>query len=241
MQKLKTFGLAGVLLVCLSGGGVAAADKPEYAGFLGDYSQLQAHPDSAMLYNYVYEKPGTDFTQYTKFLIESVTVFPSKKADFKGINANDLTLLQKYFHDAFAKALTENNGYQVVEEPGPGVVRIRAAFTDLVPVNAAMNTATTIVPQMRLMSGLIGAATGSNLFVGQIGMEMEFLDAQSNERLAAVVTKQAGKKYIPMTGRKFDPTSTWGQVEQEMDYLAKKLRARVDHLHGKAATAEKSN
>ncbi len=241
MQKLTSLRLAGALIACLNCGSALAADKPEYSGFLADYSQLQSRADSNMLYNYIYEKPGTDFAQYSKFLIESVTVFPSKEANFKGINANDLTLLQKYFHDAVAKALTENNGYQVVEEPGPGTVRIRAAFTDLVPVNAAMNTATTIVPQMRIVSGIIGAATSSNLFVGQIGMELEFLDAQSNERIAAAVTKQAGKKYIPLTDRKFDPTSTWGQVEQEMDYLAKKLRTRVDQLHGKAPAAEKAN
>jgi hypothetical protein len=240
MSKFRMLGVIGVLLACLGSGSVMAADKPEYSGFLVDYSQLQSRPDSKMLYNYVYEKPGTDFSQYNKFLIEAVTVFPSKKADFKGINANDLTLLQKYFHDAVAKALTENDGYEIVEEPGPGVVRIRAAFTDLVPVNSVMNTATTIVPQMRLLSGIIGTATSSNLFVGQIGMEVEFLDAQSNERIAAAVTKQAGKKYVPMTGRKFDPTSTWGQVEQEMDYLAQKLRARLDTLQGKTASAEEN-
>ena len=102
------------------------------------------------------------------------------------------------------------------------------------------STLTTIVLQMRLMSGIIGTATSANLFVGQIGMEVEFLDAQNNERLAAAVTKQAGKKYIPMTGRKFDPTSTWGQVEQEMDYLAQKLRVRLDVLHGKTASAGES-
>jgi hypothetical protein len=191
-----------------------------------------------MLYNYVYEKPGADFSQYNKFLIEAVTVFPSKKADCKGINANDLTLLQQYFHNAVTKALTENNGYQVVEESGPGVVRIRAAFTDLASVNPALNTATTIIPQMRLTSGIIGAATGSNLFVGQVGIEAEFLDAQSNERIAAQAGKQAGKKYIPFTGRKFEPTSTWGQVQQEMDYWAQKLRRRVDQLHGKTVAAE---
>ena len=84
------------------------------------------------------------------------------------------------------KALTENNGYEVVEEPGPGVARIRVAIKDLVPVRPAMNTLTTWVPQMRLVSGVVGAATGSNFFVGQIGMEAEFIDAESNERLAAV-------------------------------------------------------
>jgi len=170
-----------------------------------------------------------------------VTVFPSKDADFKGINANDLALLQKYFHDALVKALTENNGYQVVEEPGPGVLRIRSAFTDLVPVNPVMNTTSTILPQARLLSGVISKATGSNLFVGQVGIEAEFLDGQSNERLAAVASKQAGEKYVPFADRKFAPTSTWGQVEQGMDYWAKKLRTRVDQLHGKATAAGESD
>lgn len=239
MKTVRTMVAAtAVAVLTLSGGVVGAGEKPHYSGFLGDYSKLEARPDSSMLYNYGYEKPNTDFAAYNKFLIEAVTVFPSKQADFKGINANDLALLSKYFQEAVTKALTADNAYQVVEEPGPGVILIRAAFTDLVPVNSVMNTATTIVPQMRLMSGVIGAATGSNLFVGQIGIETEFLDAQSNERVAANVMKAAGKKYVPLTGRKFDPTSTWGQVEQEMDTWAQKLRKRVDVLHGKQPPAE---
>jgi hypothetical protein len=241
MWRVKTLGFIGALITCLGSGNVSAADKPEYSGFLADTSQLQPRPDSAMIYHYVYEKPGVDFATYNKFLIDAVTVFPSKDADFKGINANDLALLQKYFQDALVKALTENNGYQVVQEPGPGVIRIRTAFTDLVPVNSVMNTATTVIPQARLLSGVISTATGSNLYVGQVGIEVEFLDAQSNERLAAVASKQAGKKYVPFTDRKFDPTSTWGQVEQAMDYWAQKLRTRVDQLHGKAAAAGENN
>lgn len=117
------------------------------------------------------------------------------------------------------------------------MIRIRAAFTDLVPVSPVMNTATTVIPQARLLSGVISAATGSNLYVGQVGVEAEFLDAQTNERVAAVASKQAGKKYVPFTDKKFDPTSTWGQVEQAMDYWAKKLRKRVDALHGKTSAA----
>jgi uncharacterized protein DUF3313 len=241
MWRIKTFGLAGALVTCLSSGTVMAAAQPEYSGFLGDSSQLQSRPDSQLIYNYAYEKPNTDFSKYDKFLIDAVTVFPSKDADFKGVNANDLALLQKYFHDALVKALTENNGYQVVEEPGPGVMRIRTAFTDLVPVNPVMNTTSTILPQARILSGVISKTTGSNLFVGQVGVEAEFLDAQSNERLAAVASRQAGKKYVPFTDKKFDPTSTWGQVEQAMDYWAKKLRTRVDQLHGKTGTPAENN
>ncbi len=228
--------IAGVLFSCVIGvNHVVAAEEPQYSGFLEDYSGLVEKPDKNLIYNYVYQKPDTDFTGYTKFLIDSITMFPHPEADFKGINANDMALLQKHFHDAMVKALTENNGYEVVEEPGPGVARIRVAITDLVPVRPAMNTLTTWVPQMRLMSGVVGAATGSNFFVGQIGMEAEFIDAESNERLAAMVSRQAGKKYIPLTGRTARTASKWGQVEQAMDYWAQKLRKRVDEIQGKTS------
>lgn len=88
MKRSYTYSLLGALLLsALSVSLAMAADEPEYSGFLGDYSQLQPRPDSQLIYNYVYEKPNTDFASYNKFLIEAVTVFPSKDADFKGINA----------------------------------------------------------------------------------------------------------------------------------------------------------
>ena len=239
MKRWNMSRLLAALVLCTFSASLAlAADKPKFSGFLGDYSKLKPRSDSQMVYNYVYEDPNKVYsTKYDKFLIDAITVFPSKDADFKGINANDLALLEKYFHDAVTKALTENNGYQVVEEPGPGVVRIRAAFTELVPVRPVMNTVTTILPQARILSGAVNLATNSNFYVGQLGLEVEFLDSQTNERLAAVASKQAGQKYVPFAGQKFEPTSTWGQVEQAMDYWAQKLRKRVDALHGKTTPA----
>jgi Protein of unknown function (DUF3313) len=235
MQGFRTYVITGALVACLFGARqVKAEEKPEFSGFLGDYANLQPRTDTGMIYNYAYVKPNTDFAAYNKFLIDAITIFPNSAAKFKGINANDAALLEKYFHASMVKALT-GAGYQVVEEPGPGVVRIRAAFTDLVPVDPVLNTATTMIPQMRILSGIIGAATGSNLFVGQVGIEAAFLDAQSNEVLAANVAKEAGKKYIPFTDRNFDPTSTWGQVEQRIDYWAQWVVQRIQALQGKAA------
>ena len=226
-----------VVTTALASSPVLAAEEPQYSGFLEDYSGLVDKPDSKLIYNYVYQKPDTELTGYTKFLVDSITLFPHPEADFKGINANDLTLLQKYFQDAMVKALTEGGAYQIVEEPGPGVIRIRAAITDLVPVRPVMNSLTTWVPQMRIVSGVVGAVSGSNFFVGQVGMEAEFLDAASNERLALMVSKQAGKKYIPFTGKTANTVSKWAQIEQAMDYWATKLRTRVDEIQAKAPAA----
>jgi uncharacterized protein DUF3313 len=235
MKGLNTYVVTGALVACMLGASqVRAEEKPEFSGFLGDYANLQPRTDTGMIYSYAYVKPNTDFAAYNKFLIDAITIFPNSAAKFKGINANDAALLEKYFHASMVKALTAG-GYQVVEEPGPGVARIRAAFTDLVPVDPILNTATTIIPQMRILSGIIGAATGSNLFVGQVGIEAAFLDAQSNEVLAENVAKEAGKKYIPFTDRNFDPTSTWGQVEQRIDYWTQWIVERIQALQGKAA------
>src|SRR5215813_4010652 len=235
MKGFRLYVVAGALVAGLLGASqVMAAEKPQFSGFLGDYSKLQYKPGTGMLYNYPYVKPNTDFAAYNQFLIDAITIFPNSAAKFKGINANDAALLEKSYHDAMVKALTAA-GYQVVEAPGPGVVRIRAAFTDLVPVNPVLNTATTIIPQARLLSGIVSTASGSNLFVGQVGIEAAFLDAQSNEVLAENVAKEAGKKYIPFTDREFDPTSTWGQVEQRIDYWAQWVVKRIQALQGKAA------
>src|SRR5262245_26710566 len=234
MTGFRLYVIAGTLVAALLGASqVVAAEKPQFSGFLGDYSKLQSKPGTGMIYNYTYVKPNTDFAAYNKFLVDAITIFPNSAAKFKGINTNDAALLGKTYHDAMVKALTAA-GYQVVEEPGPGVVRIRAAFTDLVPVDPVLNTATTIIPQARLLSGVFDLATGSNLFVGQVGIEAVFLDAQSNEVLAEDVAKEAGKKYIPFTDRKFDPTSTWGQVEQRIDYWAQWVVKRIQALQGKA-------
>ncbi len=47
------------------------------------------------------------------------------------------------------------------------------------------------------------------------------------------VSKQAGKKYVPFTGRTAKTASEWAQIEQAMAYWAQQLRKRVDTIQGK--------
>src|SRR5262245_15849058 len=99
MKGIRMYVVAGALLAGMLGArqGIAA-EKPQLSGFLGDYSKLKPRSDTGMLYNYTYVKPNTDFSGYTKFLIDAITIFPNSAAKFKGINANDAALLGKYFH-----------------------------------------------------------------------------------------------------------------------------------------------
>ncbi|UCE61917.1 MAG: DUF3313 domain-containing protein, partial [Phycisphaerales bacterium] len=70
--------------------------------------------------------------------------------------------------------------YSVVDAPGPGVLRIRAALTDIKKTKPAMN----IHPATKL----------SGIGLGGASMEAEGLDAQTGERVLAVVDTRAGNR-----------------------------------------------
>jgi hypothetical protein len=246
MKTFRTLLLLGTLWISALGANAVRADEhPPRSGFLSDYSGFVEEKDSELEYNLVWYKPGVDsktiLQPYSKFMLDTVTVFPHPGAEYKGLKPEELTRLSEYFLTSLTKQLTDG-GYQVVTEPGPGVARVRIAITDVVPVNPTLNTFSTFIPQARLLSGVVGTATDSNMFVGQIAIEAEVLDAQSNERLMAGMARQAGKKYVPFVGRGFASTSKWGQIEQNMDYWTAKWRKRLDAAHGKAGeTATKTS
>ena len=67
----------------------------------------------------------------------------------------------------------------VVDKPGPDVLRVRAAITDIIPANPLIN-ATAIL------------AVGLPVDMGGAAMEAEFLDSMTNEPLGSVVDKRWG-------------------------------------------------
>ena len=96
----------------------------------------------------------------------------------KGIAVDPFKVQQvaDYFHRELWQALSIR--YQVVDTPGPGVLRLRTAITD---------TKTT-VPIMNIHPGtkLLG------LGLGGASMEGEAVDSQTGERVLAVVDSRRG-------------------------------------------------
>ena len=96
----------------------------------------------------------------------------------KGVDPTDLKALTDYFHDSLTKALKPQ--MQVVDQPGPGVVAIRIALTDLVPTDVAQSVTGTLIPYGFVAEAGAGAASGrpagSTPYMGRTGMEMQFRD-----------------------------------------------------------------
>ncbi len=114
-------------------------------------------------------------------------------------------------------------------EPGPGVMVVRAAITDVVPTRPLLNLATS-VPPARGASMAKRVITGTHLFVGRVSIEAEVLDSVTGERLVAYVDRAAGGKMNPVRG-----LTTWGQVKAALDDWAAKLRQGLDTAHSESA------
>lgn len=210
--------LLGVLL--LAGCSASGMKNVEQTGFLADYSQLQAGSDDQAAK--VYFKPGVDFKPYNKLMFERIVVLLSDSADNRAIDPALLKELTDYYQNALFTAFKD--GYEIVDQPGPGVMRVRVAITELKPSKPTANTLSTIVPIGIIVSGATKATTGDNLGTGEAGTEMEALDSVTGERLLAAVDKRQGGKGV-FRGK-------WEDTKEAFDFWAKRFRQRLDGMRG---------
>ena len=226
MKKITTNILVMIIGLCLiTSAGWAAEEEMPKSGFLQNYSLL-THKDPMKAVNWLYVKEKVSYDIYNKIILDDVVFFLSEDADYKGFEAQELADLG----DDFIKAIVINlsGAYEFTNEPGPGVMRIRMAITNLVPSNSFTGTMTTIVPVGLVVSSVKKAATGSHIGMGQVTFEGEVIDSQSGEIIGAVIDSKTGKKYKVGKG-----TSKWGHVIDVFNTWGQSLRARLDNLSGR--------
>jgi len=195
------------------------AAEMKYSGFLQNYEDLKPGPEGGVKERYL--KPGVDFKKYDKIMLDSVVFFMADDAEYKGINAEDM----KELSDAFNRAVVDIVGksYMLVADPGPDVMRVRVAITQLEPAKPGESVMTTVMPIGLAFSFLKKGASGSYPGVGKTGMEAEFLDSLTNERIGAAVDYQAGSKMSGM--------SKWGSAKEAFEFWAGRLKTFLDGTH----------
>ena len=223
-MKRLTLALCSTVIALFLFQGCASAPKASKSGFLKDYSGFEAGPAEGA--DLVYKKPGVDFSRYDKVMLDHVTFFFKDDAKYKGIHPDELKELADAFHQAMMDAL--HGAYPVVKGPGPDVLRIRVAVTDLVPGSPTLNTISTIIPIGLAISSVKRAATGVHANVGQASVEAEFLDSVTGERVAAALDRKVGGK-----AEFVDGMSKWGHVREAFQFWSGRLRWWLDDVHGK--------
>jgi hypothetical protein len=190
------------------------ASDVEPSGFLKDYSKLRPGKGNQALL--VYIDPDAHFAPYDRVLIDRVTIWHAPGSSIEKVSEEDLQRLAQRLHSALRSQF--GHEFEIVEQPGPGTLRIRVAITEAVGSKVALDIATTVLFPIDALTKL---ATGAHAFVGRAAIEVEVLDAVSNRRLAAAVDERAGGKSFE------DSTDTWSDVERAYDFWAERLAVRL--------------
>ncbi|WP_422080124.1 DUF3313 domain-containing protein [Ulvibacterium sp.] len=200
MTKMLSFVFIILLASC------ATTKSPSNSGFLEDYSRLRAdqNGDRSMQW---WEKKDFNWSQYRKIMLDPVVLYDHMEAKDKKIDSEKAKKLTDYFRNTVEKKLA--NKYPIVIAPGPDVLRIRTAITEIIPASPTIN-----YPAM--------AVAFFPIDMGGAVIEVEFLDSETNEVIATMVDKKMGSPFKP---RAF---SRMGYTRAAFDGWAKELRIALD-------------
>ena len=219
----------GLLLLLALGASCATTYQARHAktsGFLGDYSQLRKGQGREPLL--IYFNPATDVRDYDKILIDPIVGYLGKGSRLNRLSPQDRQALLDYFHATLREQLGQD--YAIVDQPGPGTLRLRIAVTDARGTKPVIDTLSTVVPVGLAISILERVALGKTLTTGSVRIEAEALDAQTGARLAAMVDERVGAK---ITGR-LDKWKKWQDVHDAFDYWGARMRGALREFRERA-------
>jgi hypothetical protein len=223
MSKVRIAMIFAATVVAGSLSGIAAAQDYDHT-FLSDYSKLVAKPlannaGTDLLYvpAGVFERLG----KYTALMVDEPEVLISPKSDYKGAKPTDLEAIAGLLRKDVSDAMTAG-GYHIVESPGPNVLYLKMALTDLslqrkkrrllayTPVGFIVKAGADALRDMMGKYDVMGAAVQ-----GQV------MDSVSNDVLAEFVALRGNN------GKRMD----FDELSDEVKGFASRLRCRLDNTH----------
>ncbi len=203
-----------------------AQEQFSRSGFLGNpsvYDLLQkVSGDDLDVYRWV--KPGVDPKKYNKFMVDSVIFFLADKSDYKGIDPQEMKALCDEFNKQLVVAFKDK--LPIVADPGPDVLRIRTAITNVQPSRPGASAITSIVPIGLGVSLVKKGATGGWVGSGETATEIIFQDSVTNEVVAMGATHRAAA---------FDERfSKWGSAYDSFKFWSERVaQAIINYKTGK--------
>jgi hypothetical protein len=196
--------------------GCATSPSPNLV-FLDSGIELQSVPGHPSTRSWS-SRPGV-LADYRSFLFEPVVVSLGKAAPEYESSAEEVKILGEHLRTAFTDELTRG-GYTVVDKPGDGVLRVRAAITELVPVHPSKNLGAKAIGSFLGPGGILLPT----IDIGQAAIEVDMRDSNTNARVAAFADRKMGRKYLGG----LNSYRRWGDVESAFQAWAREFRAQLD-------------
>lgn len=257
---------------------VTEQDRMTQSGFLTNYKALKEVKGLEGIQ--CWTVPELDAKNYTKILISPITIKlsppkdkpnPTSTASAPNAQTNttpsaqpvsgdtvtqeDIKMLADYFQNDLKTALKQQ--MDVVDAATPGTVVLKVALTDLKPtsvVGSVIGTATPFGYVAEIGSGPVtGRPAGSTPYMGETGMELQFVDGVSNRILAECRDTEIGRKYAAdlnsgaagaaqaWANGYLNSFQTWMYAKDAFDKWTILLNQRIAKLRGVELKPQKTN
>ena len=193
----------------------------EPSGFLKDYTQLRKGREGEA--QMIYINMNVDPAIYDKVIIDPITIWNRPDTSLSDVPKQDLQRLADSLDAKLRNSLEVD--YEIVDQPGDGVMRLRVAITEA-QASAVVADTVSSLPGVRVVSTIAALGTDIHSFVGRARIECEILDSLSGQRIMAAVAERVGAKTLKGS------SNTWDDVEEAYSYWSVRLRERLRELGG---------
>lgn len=193
----------------------------EFSGFLKDYSKLAANPNlEGAVKTYINPDPQKNIHRYVAIIVDPVEVYLASDADDAKVPEKSRAAAANYFRAALTKAVSD--AFPPVDEPGPLVLRLRAA---LIGVDVGGSVAAEDRPEDA--NDVVENAAN----IGKVGVEIELVDSVTGEQIAAAVDREPLGEGAAIASGNISRHEKSLAARQAFDEWASRLREFLNHAH----------
>jgi hypothetical protein len=177
----------------------------------------------------IYAPPGTfeRLAKYDKIMIDQPEIWIDPDSKYRGAKPDNIKAIADLMRENLTAKVTER-GYEVVDEPGPGVLYIRPAVTDLylkkkkrgilayTPAGAVVKLGADAIRDMMKKIDII-----------EVAIQVEFQDSVTEEVIGAIIIKRGARKNKETSQKltRYD----FDYLRLEMQYYGGRLACRLDN------------
>jgi hypothetical protein len=217
-------------LLCLPAAFAAEGTFPVEEGFLSvglDQMNIEREVEGGIDLIYAPQGVFERVADYDKIMIDQPEIWIAPDSKYRGAKPDNIKAIADLMRENLTVKVIDR-GYEVVDEPGPGVLYIRVALTDLylqkerrgiwayTPAGAVVKLGADAVREMMKKIDIIEAA-----------IQMEFQDSVTEEVLGAIIIKRGARKN-KKTGQKLTRYD-FDELRLELQFYSARVACRLDN------------
>jgi hypothetical protein len=191
-----------------------------FSGFLKDYSNLKPNPNlegNALTFTKADEQKNLH--KYIAVIVDPVQVYLASDADESKLPEKARGVGARYFHKALVGAVS--SAFPIVDQPGPLVLRLRAAIIGVDVGREIPSADKSADPD----------ALDRTVNIGKVGVEMELVDSETGEQIAALVDRESLGAGAEIGAVNFSKQEKWAAAREAFDGWAHRVRTFLDTAH----------